>query len=112
RAVLPDLAIDRAEAVGHALQAGNAARHCGLAAAGRAEDCGDAGDGQAELGIEREIAEPAAEGCIDPAGFDRSHPLRLPALLSITVMGRITANAKITMRPRRMLASRQRDVST
>ncbi len=42
-AVLPDLAVDRAEAVGQALQPGNAACDRRLAAAGRAEDRGDTG---------------------------------------------------------------------
>ncbi len=116
RWVLPDLAVDRAEASGQVLQAGQTARHGGLAAAGRAEDRGDAGGWNGETGVQPKRPDRATKRGQDSTGFVRGRVrrhARTPALrFSISIMVRITANANTTMPPARMLASRHRDAST
>src|SRR5450756_1449508 len=112
RSVLPDLAIDRTEAAGQILQPGEAARHRGLAAAGRTKDCGHAARRCLEASIEQEISDLAAKARLDMTALAGNHALVPLERWSISVMVRITAKAKTTMPPARMLASRHCEAST
>lgn len=110
--ILPDLAIDCAEAVGEAMKAGDATRHSRLAATGWAVNRGYTPRRCAETCIEQKASELTAEGDVNPRVFNPGHAVALAPRLSISVIVKITANAKITMPPASKLASRHREAST
>ncbi len=110
--VLPNLAIDRAKAPGQVLQAGETAGDGRLAAAGRTENGGHTRRWSSEACIQVKSSEGAAERGLNLTGLARCHGRTRALRFSISVMVRITADAKITMPPARTLASRQRDAST
>src|SRR5712691_7817009 len=113
---LPDLTIDRAKTSGQVVQAGQTARDRGLAATGRTKNRCYTGGRSGEACVQRKCSDLAAERNVNSAGAVRGvvhRHGRTPALrFSISIIVRITAKAKITMPPARMLASRQRDAST
>ena len=106
---LPGLAHDAACAV-ETSKSGRAAQHRRLAAARRAEYRGDAARRRDEGRIEREAAQPAGIGDLDRVL--RAHSPVLRMRFSISIIARMTAKANTTIPPARMLASRQRSVST
>src|SRR5262249_29387204 len=92
------------------LEAGDAAQHRGLAAAGGAEQGGHASGRRGEAGVERKGAERALE-----CGADRLavvHARARANRFSMRIIARMTAKANATTPPASMFASRQRIVST
>ncbi len=106
--VLPDLARQR-HAAGGTLQAGQRPQHRRLAAARGADQRGDAGGRRLERRIERKPPELAREAGADEA---RRHEPTRAARLPSRIVASTTTKEKTTMPAARMLASRQREVST
>ncbi len=108
--VLPHFAVDLAEPVVEAQKTGNAAQDRRLAATGRTEYRGHAFRPGGEAGVERELADRSLEFreyCVF-----RGHARARETRFSIRIIDSMTAKAKTTMPPARMLASRHCIVST
>src|SRR5208282_2229020 len=96
-AVLPQVAVNVAQAVVEAQKTGNATQNRGLAAARGAEQSGDALGRRGEAGVERELAYRAPEDGVD--AIFRRH-MRAPAKrFSMRFIATMTTKAKITMPP-------------
>src|SRR5215471_13414563 len=110
RTVLPYVVIDGEIAVGELVEPSDATQNRGLPTSRWSEESSDACRRYGEGCVEIERAEPSLEG-----DTDRSCSLHLPARatrFSMRIIERMTINANTAMPPARMLASRQRDVST
>src|SRR5262249_17415906 len=108
-AVLPDLAVDFADAI-HVQETGDAAQDRGLAAPRWAEQGGHSLGRRGKAGVERELADRAAK--FSPDRVCRVHAPARAKRFSSRIIVRMTPNANTTMPPARKLASRQRMVST
>src|SRR5690242_20537067 len=109
-AVLPHVRTDGAEALGQALQPGDAAQDRGLAASGRSDQPCHAARRQREGRIEAEPPERSSKRDTDRLRLPHS-PTRA-VRFSMRVMARMTAKAKTTMPAARMFASRHCNIST
>ncbi len=108
--VLPDVAVDVADAVAQAEETGDAAQDRRLAAARGAEQRRHPLGGGREGGVERELADHALERRADR--IVSAHARARAKRFSIRIIVRMTAKAKKTMPPARMLASCHCIVST
>src|SRR5208282_5046832 len=93
--VLPDVSADGAEAVTEPLKPRDAAKHSGLAAPGRPKEGRDSCGRDLERRIKGKPSQRAAECNLDDVRFAHS-PARATRF-SISIMDRMTANAKTTM---------------
>ena len=95
--VLPDLAADREMAVAQHLQAGDAAQHGGLAAAGGAEQRGDAAASAPRTRRRARMCRACRESARRSRRCPRAHARSRPVRFSISIIARITAKENTSM---------------